>query len=168
VSVTSEPELIGLVIFTPEGPARIRVRAPRMRITDWLNSSEPIEVLEGDSNTELPSSGWKALSRNECLIVLPPAEPTDPTRRLHRRKQRVSMRLGPLTVSGAAHIPAGTEATAFLKRHGLSFVALTDVTIDPPDHGIDSAPVAIVHLAVAERLQPSTGIDRIEIRDANG
>ena len=97
------------------------------------------------------------MDRSGCLIVVPPVAATDPKLRLHRSRQRVSLRLGPIAVSGAAHTPAGTEATGFLRRHARAFIPLTDVSISSPADASISANVAIVHLALAERFEPVSG-----------
>ncbi len=116
---------IDLLVFTESETFTLaEVRAPIGRISDWLNSAEEIR---GHKIPDPSPAGdtWISLDRSGCLIVVPPVAATDPKLRLHRSRQRVSMRLGPIAVSGAAHTPAGTEATGFLRRHARAFIPLT-------------------------------------------
>jgi hypothetical protein len=149
--IAREPELIELLVMTADETFTVKVPAPPARITDWLNSEELIRGRRADEEA------WTDLARSEWLVVVPPDAAGDPKRRLHRPKQRVVVRLGPITVTGAASAPAGTEVTAFLGRHGQAFVALTAVTIESATEPPRSVPVAIVHLALANAFAPVSG-----------
>jgi hypothetical protein len=150
---------IDLLVFTESETFTLaEVRAPIGRISDWLNSAEEIRGHKVPDPS--PAGGtWISLDRSECLIVVPPIAATDPKLRLHRSRQRVALRLGPIAVSGAAHTPAGTEATGFLRRHAKAFIPLTDVSISSPTDASITAEVAIVHLAMADRFEPVSGTE---------
>jgi hypothetical protein len=88
-------------------------------------------------------------------VAVPPERTTDRSRRLHRPGQHVWIRVGPYVVSGAAHVPPGTDATAFLMRHRQQFVPLTGATIETVGaaQGVTHVPVAIVNLNQAGALR---------------
>jgi hypothetical protein len=147
-SVEPEPASVDVAVtlWTASGSRQVEAVIPAdTRLSDLLND---------------PSAGAMFdVPMDEILIVVPPEQPTDPTRRLHRPAQLVHLSVGPYEVSGSAHVPAGADAIAFLLRHGQRFVALRRATIEPVG-GSAAAPlfdVALVNLSMAHSTRSAGG-----------
>jgi hypothetical protein len=142
-------------VLTAEGSADAEILAGEQRISDVLNSPEPLLVRAPAAPYEQISASWIEVDeeeRDEIVAVLPPDRACDPQKRLHRQPQEICLRIGQYVISGRAHVPFGAEATGFLIRHSPHFVPLTHATIR---HGPDlelQAPVAIVNLRAADAL----------------
>jgi hypothetical protein len=142
---------IALRIHTPAGEHAYRAANPGKRVTDWLNSDEDLHVRDAAKGATPAADAWFTLPRREVLVVVPPEQPMDRSRRLHRPGQQIAIRVGPYVVTGAAHVPPGTDATAFLIRHRPQFVPLTGAVIEmvDGDRQTTHVPVAIVNVAQA-------------------
>jgi hypothetical protein len=139
-------------IFTAEGASEFDIQASDGRMTDVLDSSQTLQLRPSEASGH--PEQWTTVELDEILIVIPPAQPTDRMRRLHRPGQAVVIRLGPYTVAGASHVPAGTDAAAFLLRHRQHFVPITQATITHADgSSAFTELVAIVNLWRAESLR---------------
>ncbi len=109
----------------------------RDRLTDLLNREDFLPVIlldmppEDRSQLIEPSPGqtWSQLEVGESLLVLPPPQPMNPTRRLHRPRQPVEILTGPFVVSGMVHVPPGGQAAAFLFRQNARFAAVTRAAV---------------------------------------
>ena len=146
--------LLAVRIFTAVGPLEAELDGNGgERITELLNAFPGIRVRAGAS-LGMPETRWTPYDLNEVLIVIPPEQATDPMRRLRRPGQRITIKLGPYVVAGAAHVPPGAEATAFLLRHRQHFVPITGATITHADGSPGFAqPVVIVNVWRAESLR---------------
>jgi hypothetical protein len=147
-SVEPEPASVevAVTLWTASGSRQVEAVVPaNTRLSDLLND---------------PSAGAMFdVPMDELLIVVPPAQPTDPTRRLHRPAQLVHLSIGPYEVSGSAHVPPGADAIAFLLRHGQRFVALRKATIEPVGGSADAPlwDVALVNLSMAHSTRSAGG-----------
>jgi hypothetical protein len=147
-SVDPEPASVevAVTLWTASGSRQVEAVIPAdTRLSDLLND---------------PSAGAMFdVPMDELLIVVPPVQPTDPMRRLHRPAQLVHLSVGPYEVSGSAHVPAGADAVAFLLRHGPRFVALRRATIEPVGGSADAAlwDVALVNLSMAHSTRGAGG-----------
>ena len=119
------------------------------RTTDLLNhTDDQLRIREsGDTN-------WEFVDVDALLVVIPPEQISDPKMRLHRPRQQVRVKVGPYVVDGAAHVPAGSQATSFLVPQRHHFVPLTEATIQQEQRSGDyRVDVAIVNLRMAESLR---------------
>ena len=72
------------------------------RLADLLNREDFLSVVVLDAPPEdrsqrldpTPGQPWSQLEVGESLLVLPPPQPANPTRRLHRPRQPVEIRIG--------------------------------------------------------------------------
>jgi hypothetical protein len=137
---------VAVTLWTASGSRQVEAVVPaNTRLSDLLND---------------PSAGAMFdVPLDELLVVVPPAQPTDPARRLHRPAQLVYLSVGPYEVSGSAHVPAGADAVAFLLRHGQRFVALRRATIEPVGGSADAPlwDVALVNLSMAHSTRRAGG-----------
>jgi len=153
--------LLRLQIHTYAGAAEVETTDPGQRISDWLDAAETTVALrEPPAQANDPSSpdeGWEQLRLDDLLVVVPPPQPADPARRLHRPGQAIRVAVGPYLVTGTAHVPPGTEAVAYLGRHGSRFLALTGATIERLDNSAApvACPVAVVNLQQASSVRPA-------------
>jgi len=143
-------------ILTAEGAAEVELEGSGERVTELLNSLPEIRVRPPTLASQ-DEAEWVRADLDEILILIPSAQGTDPTRRLHRPGQRILVRLGPYLVDGAAHVPPGAEAIGFMLRHRPHFVPITAATITRLDGSYEfSEPVAIVNLWMAESVRAAT------------
>ena len=115
---------VAVRIFTIEGTRELETEGGVPRTTDLLNRT--------DDQLRIRESGggdWEFVDVDELLVVVPPEQGSDPKMRLHRPRQQVRVKLGPYVVDGAAHVPAGSQATSFLVPQRHHFVPLTEATI---------------------------------------
>jgi hypothetical protein len=66
---------------------------------------------------------------NEILLAMPPAHQTQPGRRIHRRRRRAQLRVGPFEIIGTAHVPPGAELDPYVLHARTRFVAVTDALV---------------------------------------
>jgi hypothetical protein len=145
-------------ILTAEGATEVELDGSGERVTDVLNSIPEIRVRP-PALISADEAEWVRADLDEILILIPSAQDTDPTRRLHRPGQLIRIRVGPYVVDGAAHVPPGAEAIGFLGRHRPHFVPITAATITRVEgSNAFSEPVAIVNLWMAESLRSSTDV----------
>jgi len=157
-------QLAPVEFFTVRDHVVATMDAGRERVTDQLNRDGSLQVLApraGSSSFEsltgdtAVDSEWVAFDVGEVLLVVPPAQPSDPLRRLHRPRQPVDMRIGPFEVSGSVHIPPGTQASGYLYRINPHFVPVTEALIkrvDPePFERRDE--VVLVNLRLIDRFE---------------
>lgn len=107
------------------------------RLTDLVNREESLSVVLLDVPPEdrsqpvevRPGQTWSQLEVGESLLVLPPPQPPNPARRLHRPRQPVEIVVGPFVVAGMVHVPPGAQAAAFVGRQSVRFAAVTHAAI---------------------------------------
>ena len=142
------PAPVAVLIFTNSGTRELETEGSVPRTTDLLNrTSDQLQVRESSG------SGWESVDIDELLVVVPPEQGSDPKMRLHRPRQQVRVKVGPYVVEGAAHVPAGSQATSFLVPQRRHFAPLTEATIQhDASFGDYRVAVAIVNLRMAESL----------------
>jgi hypothetical protein len=143
----------------------------RGRLTDLTNHEDYLRVMLLDEMPEDPSQPiemragqeWAQLSVGDVLLILPPPQPTDPQRRLHRPRQPVEIAIGPFRVSGMVHTPPGAQAAGFLLRQNNRFAPVTRAVLR--DVGLDGfeqrADVVLVNLRRVDKIQ-DVGLDQPE------
>ena len=98
----------------------------------------------------------------DILLVVPPAQDLDPSRRLHRPGQDVRMLIGPYEVRGHVHVPPGSQATGYLARMNPRFVPITQATIrvvdDETSHMV--VDVVLANLRLASSLREVSPADQ--------
>lgn len=107
------------------------------RLTDLINRQDilPVVLLDEEPEDRSQAIGmdanqqWTHFLVWDALLIVPPPQPTDPSRRLHRPRQRVEIVIGPFVVSGMVHVPAGAQAAGFLLRQNLRFVPITRAVV---------------------------------------
>jgi hypothetical protein len=134
------------------------------RVTDQLNRDGSLPILPQYSDANWLESGsadatadpdWVAFDIGEVLLVVPPAQSSDPQRRLHRPRQPVEVSIGPFEVSGSVHVPPGAQASGYLYRVNPHFVPITEAVI----RRVEPEPLERRDAVVLVNLQR---IDRIE------
>jgi hypothetical protein len=150
-------------IFDAAGSRTVEVDARGERLTDLLNREASIQIRGAASSdaqeaAEASDPAPQVLDVDDVLILIPPAQSTDPRRHLHRPQQPIQLRIGPYDVTGGAHVPPGVQATGFLLRQNPRFVALTNAIVrGGPEQFVElRAAVAIVNLRRAELLREVT------------
>lgn len=152
ISESGEPgaalQLAAVEFFTAGDHVVATIDAGRERVTDQLNRDGSVPVLA-------PGSQWVAFDVGEVLLVVPPAQPSDPLRRLHRPRQPVDVRIGPFEVSGSVHVPPGTQASGYLYRVNPHFVPVTEaltkrVDLEPFER---RDAVVLVNLRLIDRFE---------------
>jgi len=141
------------------------------RLNDLLNRKDFLSVVLLDTPPEdrsqpieaRPGQEWSQLEVGASLLVLPPPQPTNPNRRLHRPRQPVEILIGPFVVAGMAHVPPGGQAAAFLFRQNARFAAITRAVVR--DGGISGfeqrADVVLVNMRRIEKIL-DVGLDEGE------
>ncbi len=140
---------VAVRIFTVEGSRELETEGGVPRTTDLLNrTDDQLRIRESGAGA------WEFVDVDELLVVVPPEQGSDPKLRLHRPRQQVRVKIGPYLVDGAAHVPAGSQATSFLVPQRHHFVPLTEATIQHDERSGDyRVAVAIVNLRMAESLR---------------
>ena len=143
----------------------------RERLTDLINREDflPVVRLEGQPEDfsqpiEMRAGQqWSRLSVGDALLILPPPQPTDPSRRLHRPRQPVEIVVGPFLVSGMVHVPPGAQAAGFLLRQNARFAAVTRAAVrDSGRDGFEQhADVVLVNMRRIETIR-DVGLDEPE------
>jgi hypothetical protein len=155
--VSPPPEVDTVEVFDASGSRQMQIDTKGVRISDLLNAEEGIVPSRPVSDEEPTAQGgrWLPLDLHATLLLIPPSRPTDARQRLHRPRQAVRLQVGPYVVTGGAHVPPGTQPTAFLLRHRRRFVPLTDAWIvgGPDERAAFSAPIVLVNLASAESIR---------------
>jgi hypothetical protein len=167
--VAAGPKRLAVVEFWgPDHRTVAAVDLSQERLADMLNRDDFIPVLPLDAPPEdrsqpieaRPGQAWAELDVAESLLVLPPPQATNPSRRLHRPRQPVEVLIGPFVVSGMVHVPPGAQAAAFLFRHSVRFAALTRAAIR--DSGLagfeQRADVVLVNMRHVRSMQDA-GLD---------
>jgi hypothetical protein len=107
------------------------------RLTDLINREAVIQVVLLDDRPDDPRQliewrtgmEWTDYPVAEALLVIPPPQVTDRTKRLHRPRQPIDLAIGPFLISGMVHVPAGAQASGFLFRQTARFAPVTRATI---------------------------------------
>ena len=150
------PELAPVEFFTATDHVVATTDAARERVTDQLNRDGSLQILAPSGSVEPAGApDWVAFDVGDVLLVVPPAQPSDPQRRLHRPRQPVDVRVGPFEVSGSVHVPPGAQASGYLYRLNPHFVPITEAVIKR----VDPEPLERRDAVVLVNLRR---IDRIE------
>jgi hypothetical protein len=141
------------------------------RLTDLINREDFLSVVFLDGQPEDISQPiemradqkWSRLSVQDALLILPPPQVTDPSRRLHRPRQPVEIVIGPFVVSGMVHVPPGAQAAGFLFRQNARFAPITRAAVR--DIGLEGfeqrAEVVLVNMRRIETIR-DVGLDEPE------
>ena len=141
------------------------------RLTDLINRQDILPVVLLDERPEdlskpielSPNHSWTQFLIWDALVILPPPQPTDPLRRLHRPRQPIEAVVGPFSVSGMVHVPPGAQAAGFLLRQNLRFAPVTRATVR--DSAIDGfeqrAEVVLVNMRRVETIR-DIGLEEAE------
>lgn len=141
------------------------------RLTDLINRQDILPVVLLDERPEDvsqpvqlgPNHSWTQFLVWDALVIVPPPQPTDPLRRLHRPRQPIQAVVGPFSVSGMVHVPPGAQAAGFLLRQNLRFAPVTRATVR--DSAIDGfeqrAEVVLVNMRRVETIR-DIGLDEAE------
>lgn len=118
------------------------VRPATERMTDGLRRGTPITMLPAGARPD----EWLEIPSHDVLMVVPPPLARRFWKREDRVRQRVSLRVGPYSVVGTAHLRPGQEQDLFL-RATRPFMPLTGVTFGRADDAArDEAETVIVNL----------------------
>lgn len=141
------------------------------RLTDLINRQDilPVVLLD-DRPDELSqpiemqaNQAWTRFLVWDALLILPPPQVTDPSRRLHRPRQPIEIVIGPFVVSGMVHVPPGAQAAAFLLRQNARFAPVTRAAVR--DSGLEGfeqrAEVVLVNMRRIETIR-DVGLDEPE------
>jgi hypothetical protein len=141
------------------------------RLTDLINREDflPVVLLDGQpEDLSQPiemraDQQWSRVSVGDALLILPPPQVTDPSRRLHRPRQPVEILIGPFVVSGMAHVPPGAQAAGFLFRQNARFAPVTRAAVrDSGREGFEQrAGVVLVNMRRIETIR-DVGLDEPE------
>jgi len=124
-------------LWTADQRATVGIDLSQGRLTDLFNREEAIRVVVLDAPPEDPSRliekradhEWVELEVAQALLVFPPPQPTNPTRRLHRPKQPIEIVIGPFEISGLVSIPPGAQAAGFIFRQNVRFTPVTRAAV---------------------------------------
>ncbi len=139
-ATTTKPASPGLSVvelWTADQRATVGIDLSQGRLTDLLNREETIRVLALDAPPEDPSKlvekrpeqEWVELEVERALLVFPPPQATNPTRRLHRPRQPIEIVVGPFEVSGVVSVPPGAQAAGFIFRQNVRFTPVTRAVV---------------------------------------
>lgn len=124
-------------LWTADQRATVGIDLSQGRLTDLFNREDTIQVVVLDAPPEDPSKlvdkrpeqEWVELEVEQALLVFPPPQPTNPTRRLHRPKQPIEIVIGPFEISGVVSIPPGAQAAGFIFRQNVRFTPVTRAAV---------------------------------------
>jgi hypothetical protein len=137
------PVIEPVQVFTTDRCLGGWVVATQERMTDVLNARESIRLCV-DATNDL----WETIDRDDILFVAPPERPSDPRRRIHRRKNRIVAQIGPYLVAATLHLQPGAQLDTYLLRTRQHFLPMTNAVltsrVDPTlEHQL---PVMIVNV----------------------
>lgn len=138
--IPARPVAAGLSVvelWTAEQRVTVGIDLSQGRLTDLFNREEKIRVVVLDAPPEDPSKlvekrpeqEWVELEVEQALLVFPPPQATNPTRRLHRPKQPIEIVIGPFEISGTVSIPPGAQAAGFIFRQNVRFTPVTRAAV---------------------------------------
>lgn len=173
-SATAEPtgKRLSVVEFWAAGQRTLAgMDLSQGRLTDLINRQDILPVVllnerpeDVSQPIELgPDHTWTQFLIWDALVILPPPQQTDPSRRLHRPRQPIEAVIGPFSVSGMVHVPPGAQAAGFLLRQNLRFAPVTRATVR--DRAIDGfeqrAEVVLVNMRRVETIR-DIGLEEAE------
>ena len=131
------PGLSVVELWTAEQRVTVAMDLSQGRLTDLFNREATIRVVVLDAPPEDPSKlvdrrpgqEWVELEVEQALLVFPPPQPTNPTRRLHRPRQPIEIVIGPFEVSGVVSVPPGAQAAGFIFRQNVRFTPVTRAAV---------------------------------------
>jgi hypothetical protein len=139
-AASTKPASTGLSVvelWTADQRATVGIDLSQGRLTDLFNREETIRVLALDAPPEDPSKlvekrpeqEWVELEVEQALLVFPPPQATNPTRRLHRPRQPIEIVIGPFEISGVVSVPPGAQAAGFIFRQNVRFTPVTRAVV---------------------------------------
>ncbi len=140
IPIPSKPAATGLAVvelWTEDQRATVGIDLSQGRLTDLFNRETSLRVVVLDAPPEDPSKliekrpeqEWVELELEQALLVFPPPQVTNPSRRLHRPKQPIEIVIGPFEVSGVVSIPPGAQAAGFIFRQNVRFTPVTRASV---------------------------------------
>ena len=117
------------------------------RLSDQLNERELVTFF--DATLEALDDGHRVamdeleVDRGELRVIQVTGRRGDPARRLRTVEERVTLRVGPFTVTGNLHRPPSSPPLAALSRWA-RFVPVTDAAIQVGDSGTESVRQVVV------------------------
>jgi hypothetical protein len=168
----SPPTHLSVVEFWSAGQRTLAgLDLSKERLTDLINRQDILPVVLLDERPEdlsqpiemQANQAWTQFLVWDALLVLPPPQVTDPSRRLHRPRQPVEVVIGPFVVSGLVHVPPGAQAAGFLLRQNARFAPVTRAAVR--DSGLEGfeqrAEVVLVNMRRIETIR-DVGLDEPE------
>jgi hypothetical protein len=151
------PTTVAVEVYTARDAFRLEIDCAGERTTDVLNHGGVLRgrQLIDDAEASPLDGGSFEIPVDDVLLVIPPEQPTNPQRRLHRPRQTVRVKIGSYEVTGDAHVPAGAQVSGFLARVAPRFVPLTDAVIrDGADARLERrVPVALTNYRAASAVK---------------
>ena len=168
----STPAHLSVVEFWSAGQRTLAgLDLSKERLTDLINRQDILPVVLLDEQPEdlsqpiemRANQAWTQFLVWDALLILPPRQVTDPSRRLHRPRQPVEIVIGPFVVSGMVHVPPGAQAAGFLLRQNARFAPVTRAAVR--DSGLEGfeqrAEVVLVNMRRIETIR-DVGLDEPE------
>ncbi len=105
------------------------------RLSDVMNANShlPLRDLRPtnsmDVAPEAAGNNWFSVSVGDILIAIPSIHVSAQDLRVHRRRHRVRVEVGPFNVVGNAHLMTGVTPDPYAMRTGMRFIAVTDAHV---------------------------------------
>ena len=146
---TPSDELEPIDVFGDHGVTEGAIDPMKQRMTELLNSRGDVRV---NVPTESGAGDWQSFALAQLVAVAPPPHPSNPARRISRRRHRIVLYAGAYRIIGTAHLPPGTDVDDFLLRRP-GWLPLTACTIgtSEAEYEVD---VAIVNTARIGEVEP--------------
>ncbi len=161
-------ELAPIELYTGEARIVGWIAAEGRRVTDLLNEVDHLRLWRptpgpidepgsGSAPPQVPSHGeWQELLTEQVMLAMPPEWRASRQLRLHRKLRRVAVTIGPFSVTGNVHVPAGAEIGPEYLARRPRFMPLTDAYLlhngEPPFEHVVS--VVIVNTAHVSQIVP--------------
>jgi len=116
------------------------------RLSNRLNAGDSVDVrVPASDGTE----EWRSLRSDDVVAVAVPPQPS--TRRMARRRHRLTLLAPPYEITGTAYMPAGADPARYARSTAHRWLALTDATVATPEEVIE-VEVLLVNLDHVQRV----------------